>query len=327
MMIANDVRFDSEGLALAGTFCLPAQGTPMAATILLPGSGHHDRDETLDTLKPFAIIAEHLAKQGIASLRFDGRGMGESGGSTETVDFGTKVIDALAARRWIIGQAGFDAGRLAFIGHSEGGLVGAAAAGEEPTALAMLAGPAQPIADLLHSLAESQSRAGGATARQLLHERAMNEAAFAMAAALGAPDRDGLAFLIASFLSKWPDVDDPLPPDRQWETALVMAETLLAPDFRSLLQQQPDQILRRVRTPVLAMFGQLDCQVPAPPNAAAFLHATSSNRSAQIVTLEQHNHLFQVAQTGRIDEYHTLGASPSPTALAILSDWLHDTFG
>jgi uncharacterized protein len=316
---AHDVR-------LAGTLCLPPQSDAFATAILLPGSGHHDRDETIGQLKPFATIADHLKRVCIASLRFDGRGMGQSGGSTETVDFRSKVEDALAVRHWLIEQRGIDAQRLLFIGHSEGGLVGAAAAAEKPTVLAMLSGLAEPVAATLHSLAETQSRAIGATPRQIVHERAMNEAAFAIAASPGEPQRERLAGLFASFLASWPDRDEPLSEADRSAAAESMAGTLLAPDFRSLLQQDPPAYLRRLARPALAMFGELDCQVRPDTNLAAFREATARNPRATAIVLAGHNHLYQEAVTGQIDEYETLGASPSGMALDALTGWIRDVF-
>jgi uncharacterized protein len=325
-MTPIDIRVRASAVQLAGTLCWPTHGEPRATAILLPGSGHHDRDETIGAHKPFAVIADHLAAAGIGSLRLDGRGMGQSGGSTDSVDFASKVEDALAARRWLVNERWVAPARLLFIGHSEGGLVGAAAAAAQPTPLAMLAGPTQPIAATLHFLAEAQSQAAGASDRQIAHERAMNTAAFALAARAGKPPRQELIALIASHLAAWPDVDDPLTDADRAAAAEAMADTLLAPDFRSLLQQSPADYLQRLTCPVLAMFGERDCQVSADANLTAFLQATAGNPHASAIVLPAHNHLFQVAITGQIEEYETLGTAPSAVALNALTNWVQDVF-
>lgn len=321
-----DVLIPSSGVELAGTLCLPIGEEPIATAILLPGSGHHDRDETIGTHKPFAVISEHLVAAGIGSLRLDGRGMAQSGGSTDSVDFASKVEDALAARRWLVDERGVSEARLLFIGHSEGGLVGAAAAAQKPTALAMLSGPAQPIAATLHFLAESASRAAGASDDQIAHERAMNDAAFALVTCPGQSQREKLIELIDGFLSTWPGDGEAMPDSDRAATAAIMADTLLAPDFRSLLQQHPADYLRRLTRPVLAMFGDRDCQVPADANLAAFRLATAGIPDASAQVLHAHNHLYQVAVTGQIEEYETLGSSPSKVALETLTRWIRETF-
>lgn len=322
----REVIIPSGEVRLAGTLVLPEASPPVATVILLPGSGHHDRDETIGLHRPFAVVADHLAMAGFASLRFDGRGMGQSGGTIEQVDFASKVADALAARRWLVERARMAEERIAFVGHSEGGLVGAAAAAEMPTPLAMLAGPAEPVADTLHALAEVESRVAGATPAQIAHERAMNMQAFAIAAASGTPRREELVALIAARLTEWPDTPAPAAPEDLRAAAETMADTLLAPDFRSLLQQEPSRYLARLAAPVIALFGEVDRQVNAASNLAAFQVATASNRAATAVVLPGHNHLFQVALTGEIGEYASLGSSPSPQALAELVCWLNDVF-
>ncbi len=321
-MIRKDVLVPAAGAVLAGTLALPSQGEPVALSILLPGSGHHDRDETVGKLKPFAVIADHLAASGIGSLCLDGRGIGLSGGSADNVDFRSKVDDVLAARHWLLEATGVVADRLVFIGHSEGGLVGAAAAATRPTALAMLSGPCEPIVAILHSLAEMQSSLAGATPSQIVHERAMNEAAFALASVPGEPQRGRLVNLIDSYLVSWPDTEGPLPDTDRLAAAEAMADILLAADYRSLLQQHPEDYLRQLTRPVLAIFGERDCQVLPQPNLAAFHAATAGQKSANAVVLPDHNHMFQVAITGQIDEYQSLGKSPSPVALKTLSDWI-----
>src|SRR5262245_36860240 len=66
---------------LAGTLTVPAGKGPHPAVLLLPGSGPVDRNETmLPGHKPFMVIADHLTRRGIAVLRTDDRGVGESGG-------------------------------------------------------------------------------------------------------------------------------------------------------------------------------------------------------------------------------------------------------
>src|SRR5262245_35182221 len=73
---SREVTFRSEagGVRLAGTLFLPAGAGPFPAVALLSGSGAQDRDETLMGHKPFLVIADALARRGIASLRWDDRG-------------------------------------------------------------------------------------------------------------------------------------------------------------------------------------------------------------------------------------------------------------
>ena len=76
------------GVTLAGTLTLPPGRGPFPAAILISGSGPQDRDESLLGHKPFAVLADHLTRQGIAVLRYDDRGFGASTGTQAGSDLG-----------------------------------------------------------------------------------------------------------------------------------------------------------------------------------------------------------------------------------------------
>lgn len=322
-MIVEDIRFPAGDAALAGTLVLPPGEGAVPAVVLQSGSGHHDRDETVCGHKPLRVIADDLAARGIASLRLDDRGVGRSGGTIEQADFDMRVADLVAAWRHLAGDGRIRANRIALVGHSEGGLVAAAASLQIDAAVAMLAGPAIAIEDLLHAQARRMSGELGASPAQLAHERAMNARVFAVARAAGPADavRARLAAVIEDALRGWPDVT--------WtssaqiaETAQTMAAVVAAPDYRSLLRQDPAAILARVKRPILALYGERDCQVEAEPNRAGFDRATRGNPAAAAYILPELNHLFQRAVTGSIGEYESLGQSPDAAVLDRLADWL-----
>jgi predicted acyl esterase len=82
------------GHTLAGTLTMPKKGKAFKAAIMVTGSGPQDRDETLMGHKPFAIIADDFAKQGIAILRVDDRGINKSRGNFEaatSADFASDI--------------------------------------------------------------------------------------------------------------------------------------------------------------------------------------------------------------------------------------------
>lgn len=109
---------------MSGTLFMPngfERGkTPIV--LLLTGSGSQDRDETILGHKPFLVIADHLARNGIASLRMDDRGVGKSTmgdtGKLTTVDFANDAEDAI---RQLRKTKKF--GRIGLLGHSEGATI------------------------------------------------------------------------------------------------------------------------------------------------------------------------------------------------------------
>ena len=129
---------------LAGTLTYPigyeAGKTPVA--IMVTGSGAQNRDEEIFDHKPFAVIADYLARHGIATLRYDDRGTGESKGGTDveatTVDF---ADDAAAGIDFLRKSGEF--GKVGIIGHSEGGLISfILGASNKVDFIVSLAGPA-----------------------------------------------------------------------------------------------------------------------------------------------------------------------------------------
>ncbi|MBI1799667.1 MAG: alpha/beta fold hydrolase [Candidatus Eisenbacteria bacterium] len=138
-----------ERFTLAGTLTRPrgAKGR-VPAVVTITGSGAEDRDEALPGVRgyrPFRQIADALARNGIAVLRLDDRGFGESGGefsNATTLDFANDIRAALA---WLRARPDIDGARLALVGHSEGGLIAPLVAETDPRlrAIALMAGPSR----------------------------------------------------------------------------------------------------------------------------------------------------------------------------------------
>lgn len=118
----EELSFSHDGIVLGGTLTTPSGCTPeqSVAVVLVSGSGQQNRDEELMAHRPFAVIADALARRGIASLRYDDRGCGNSGGDFQaatTFDFAGDARAALNCLR----QRGFR--KTGIIGHSEGGTI------------------------------------------------------------------------------------------------------------------------------------------------------------------------------------------------------------
>lgn len=129
------ITFEPErGLALAGTLCLPEDASPerrVPAIALFGGTGGDTRDGDMapertpyvkDPLKRGLQrrIAHELAHHGVATLRFDKRGCGESGGTAAGSDYETDLVDNVAAVRWLRARPEIDPARVGVSGHSAG---------------------------------------------------------------------------------------------------------------------------------------------------------------------------------------------------------------
>ena len=109
------------GATLAGTLTIPSCGSKYVL-IMVTGSGPENRDEEIFEHKPFAVIADRLARAGIATLRYDDRGVGQSvGGDAKGATSIDLAEDAAAGIEWLRSQKRFK--KVGIIGHSEGGLI------------------------------------------------------------------------------------------------------------------------------------------------------------------------------------------------------------
>lgn len=104
---------------IKGTLALPDSGATGAAVVMLHGFGS-SRDEVGGL---FAMQAADLSEKGIASLRIDFRGYGESSGDMADTTLEGLVADASTARGFLAGIDGVDAARIGVIGYSFGAAV------------------------------------------------------------------------------------------------------------------------------------------------------------------------------------------------------------
>jgi uncharacterized protein len=309
------VHVPGNGFSLVGTLSKPAgaltgQGSKGAkapdvrlpTVILIPGSGPVDRDETIAGIAIFAQVATRLADAGFAVVRYDKRGVGQSGGREESSTIRDFADDVRAVVEFLRRRKDVDPDRIALVGHSEGGLVGllaASEAGKRVAALVLLATPGTPGGTLIleqqeHLLGRMTLPPGEVSNRMDLQRRIQT------AVLTG----DG-----------WENI----PPAYRHQ-----ADT---PWFKSFLSFDPAQSVRRVSQPLLVVQGSLDRQV-APVHAtrlADLARARKNNPGVDVVLVDGVNHLFVQATTGETDEYPMLkDQTVSPRAVDPAIAWLKD---
>lgn len=306
------------GVRLAGELVLPAGAGPFPAALLIAGSGAQNRDEAVAGHRPFLVLADALARRGIASLRYDKRGVAASTGRFASATVADFARDADAALRWLAAEPGIDATRLAYVGHSEGGLVAPLAArlappgGPAAARLVLLAGPGCGMEHIVRSQVADVAQAEGAPqAGVAATDRALAEAfavlrAAPSAEAARAPMRASLA-AAASGLS------------RRQQRALL--DAFASPWGWTWARIVPAEALAAFDGPVLALFGERDLQVRARDNAAAMVpHLRHGDSRVEI--LPGLNHLFQPALTGAPSEYAVIETTLDPVAIERVAEFL-----
>lgn len=130
----EDVTLSLDGEEIVGTLALPEGAAPGPVVLMLHGfTGDRDELDVSGTDEGvFSRTARLWAERGVASLRIDFRGSGDSDGDWEDTTFSGQTADALAAVDWLASDPRFDPGQIAVLGWSQGGLVAAGTAAADP---------------------------------------------------------------------------------------------------------------------------------------------------------------------------------------------------
>ena len=162
----EEVKFDHKeaNVTLAGTLTFPEgykEGQKVPVVLMVTGSGPQNRDEELMGHKPFLVLADRLARHGIASLRYDDRGTGLSTGDFSSATTAALATDALAGIKYLRSLKKFSC--VGILGHSEGGSIAyMLGAGGNADFIVSLAGPACKVDTLMMLQLNKLSRLQGA---------------------------------------------------------------------------------------------------------------------------------------------------------------------
>jgi fermentation-respiration switch protein FrsA (DUF1100 family) len=315
---AVDVSYENKsGIKLAGTLTLPRGAGPFPAAVMITGSGPQDRDEALLGHKPFLVIADYLTRRGIAILRVDDRGVGGSTGKSTEESLDDMAGDVVTGVEFLKARKEIDGKHIGVIGHSEGGIVGPAAAVRSPDIafVVMLAGTGVVGTEVLKLQGEAIIRASGGTDHDVEQEHAVQDMIFSVLRS--EPDNKAA---VEKMIAKWKELKGAA------TDAAVEAQFkgVTSQEMRSFLFYDPAEALRKLKIPVLALNGSRDLQVPPQQNLPAIRAALTAagNTDFTVTELPGLNHLFQKCKKCTVQEYSELEETFSPTALEIMGDWI-----
>ena len=305
-------------------------GAPSVAAIG-PGLGRGVKqfDEDIFGFKVFQVIADRLARGGVAVYRYDDRGVGGSTGNLAAATTPDFAGDALAALAALKARPDVDARRMGVLGHSEGATVAAIAASRssDVSFAVLLAPPGLRGEDILRQQAIDGARGLGAddeaVARIAAAHRAVTTSILKKAAG------EDLAASIKDLIRAQYDGMPPAQRQAFGEREAFVDKTyvsglaqLQSPWMRFMIDFDHAAPLREVTCPVFVVFGRLDTQVPPAQNEQPVRTALARNASATITVLDGANHLFQSARTGQPAEYAALDKAFVPAFLDQLSSWI-----
>ena len=301
----ESVSFTNAGYTFNGTLTLPENYTKQTPVVLMvTGSGQQNRDEELFEHKPFAVIADALARQGIASLRYDDRGWGDK--SVNFANFTTDDFRQDAAATLPLLRKRFN--KVGILGHSEGG-----------TIAMMLA--AEGKVDFIVSLAGMAI--SGKETLVMQNRQAMSS--------IGLPKDivDSYCATISNILNeiangkKTSEITIDGVPDNLKPILKKSLEQANSPDIRHFITVDASKQLSKIKCPVLALNGTKDTQVDCAANTT-LLEKGLINSKHTIKKIEGVNHLFQHCTTGNVVEYQQIEETIASEVLEIIYSWINN---
>lgn len=319
----EEVVFRNGDTVLSGTLSYPVGYNPESSAqvpvvLMITGSGQQNRDEEFFSHKPFLVIADRFARNGIASLRYDDRGVGTSTGDPASVTIQSNTEDALAGVRYLDSLGRFS--RVGVLGHSEGGTVAFIIGGKGAADFVIsLAGAAVSGKDILvkqnktillqSGMPEEMAEDYCTVLEDVLEYRMRNVRP-------GEPVRN--AGYILDSLAKSAGTDLPGAARQNLETVLSgsdkWTDTFIAHD--------PAEDIEKISCPVFALNGSLDTQVDADMNLSALRSLIPKNVKSVIKEYPGLNHLFQHCTTGSVSEYGTIIETISREVLKDMTDFI-----
>jgi len=300
-MIEREVTFQSGSLRLAGTLAVPDGQGPFPGVLLIAGSGQVDRNESHKSL-PINVLREiagHLGRHGIATLRYDKRGVGASDGDFWKTGFYDNVSDASSALQSLKDQEITLPQKVFMCGHSEGALIATrlAAEGADVAGIVLLSGTAQAGEEVIKWQARKVMKGMRGPIKWLIK-----------------------LLRIDVIKTQQKQIDKIKRSSKDWYRTQIIAK-VNAKWMREFMAYDPSEDLPRIRVPVLAITGSKDIQVD-PQDLA---------RMSEIVRAEFESHeVADVTHILRAEEgepsvstYKKQARRPvDARVLQLISDWL-----
>lgn len=326
---SEDVIFTNAGanITLAGTLTLPKQEGNFPAVVLVTGSGAQNRDEEILGHKPFLVLADYLTRNGIAVLRFDDRGVGQSKGDFKTATTADFASDAESAVAYLKTRKEINKSKIGIAGHSEGGIIGpiVASRSKDVSFIVLMAGPGLRGDKILLYQQEVIARASGVSESNIQKTKSVNSKAFDLV--LKSKSDESLKTDLKKFLlGSQKNSPSPNKPEVTTDEDFVNIQLsqITSPWMLYFIRFDPATTLEKVKCPVLAIDGEKDLQVPAKESLEAIDKALKKGGNKQVAIKEflGLNHLFQSCKTGLPSEYINIEQTFSPLVLDEISKWI-----
>lgn len=307
---------------LAGTLTYPYGAGPFPVVILISGSGPQDRNSEIFNHRPFLVWSDYLTSKGFAVLRYDERGVGDSGGKFEnatTTNFASDVssaIDYLKTRSDVI-----DKKAIGLMGHSEGGIIAPMVANEnkDVSFMILLAGPAVPGKEVLLDQSRRMVLASGGSVEDADENNALMATLYDLMEEID--DREALKGAMKEAIARAAEGESQEDIEAM-ENALL--GQLLEPWMQEFVVYDPRPALEKTTVSTLVLFAEKDIQVSDELNKGPMEEALGKApvKDFQVLVMPGQNHLFQTCTSCLVGEYGSIDETVNEETMKLVLKWL-----
>ncbi|HEY1194422.1 alpha/beta hydrolase [Flavobacterium sp.] len=315
-------------LTYGGTLTIPQGKKKYPLAILISGTGQHDRNYTYMGREFFTVLADHLAKNGIASLRVDDRGIGKTTGDFQnatTGDFANDIEEEIA---YLKKDKNIDPSYIGLIGHSEGGMIASIVSSRNKDVKFMisLSGVGVSGLEMLNlqntAILKSYKFSDKVVAKQMEMYNIMFNIVY------NTKDGESAQPAMEVKLKEWMQKQD--------STTLKEVQLLDGRDqtflyrygkdadrkwYRYTIHYKPENYLPKITIPVYIANGDKDIQVPAVENIDSFKKYLGT-KDLTTKIYPNLNHMYQHCKTCTQNEAKEIDEVFAEEVLADISKWI-----
>lgn len=332
----EDLIIKNGAVDIGGTLTWPENKTPDQLVIIISGSGAQNRDGKIPVtdFEPYLALADSLTQNGLATFRYDDRGVGESTGNFYQATLDTLVSDVEAiVHHFSKSSADHYFKHIILLGHSQGGIIAGKVAAEDSKVdqLILMSSPGISLKKVLRYQVRQSFEAGNIPEDQIKTEIAARENLMEairkdknISEAKARYRRAFEAIQRKALLAANKDTSNVSQMGKRQTRAL--ANGYGSPQMQSLLFYDPTKDLKKLHIPVLVLLGGKDTQVLINKNKSPLKTALdSAGISYKIKTFPDANHLYQKANTGKVSEYSELPSKFVDGLIATIAHWIENS--
>ncbi len=320
------------GLLYGGTLCIPQKLKKYPLVILISGTGQHERNYTYSGREFFTVLADYLARRGIATLRLDDRGIGKTTGDFEKATTGDFADDVNEAISFLKSLPNIDSSTIGLLGHSEGGMIASivSARSKEVKFMISLSGVGVSGLEMLNlqnrAILKSYNFSDEVVAKQMELYNILFKAVY------DTKNDESVRPALEIKLKEWMSKQDylllkkmQLADGRDQSFLYRYAKDADRNWYRFHIHYNPADYLPKITVPALILNGDKDIQVPAAENVASFKKFLKT-KDLTTKIYPGLNHMYQHCNTCTQKEVKELDEIFAIEVLEDISTWINKQF-